>query len=176
MTVERRNRLLALSVVVVTLYILSAEVCPRFQSTIREYTAARARETNVLTKEEFLIRKKALEAESLWLDRVRKTKYIGEGREEGVLFGYLDTLAKRSDIVVSSFAPVQAKSRLDASEHSYVIGFTSTFHRTAAYINAVEIGAFPMKVSALSIASDPPGDSRLRVTITWNTLLMSGPR
>ena len=176
MTVERRNHILAACTLLVTLYLLGSEVYPRFEVTVSEYSEARLREKSLVTRDEFLLRKKELQSEKQRLDKMREEKYVGEGREEGALFSYLNSLAKKSGIVVVSFSPARAGRSAKQDERAFSIAFNAPFHKTARYINEVETGVFPVRISSLEMFSDPPGNARLKISIVAATRLLAETR
>lgn len=176
MTVHGRNNILTACTLLATFYLLLAEAYPRYASTMREYSAARAREKSLMTRDEFLSRKRDMETERQRLENLRKEKYAGEGREGGVLFGYFNSLAKKSGIVVASFSPVHAGRAAERDSRAFSVEFKAAFHRTAGYINAVETGALPIRLSSLEMISDPPGSPRLRVSFVAATGLVTGTR
>ncbi len=176
MTVQRRNHILAACTLLVTIYLLASEVYPRFVITVNEYSGAKLREKSLMTRDEFLLRKKKLQSEKQRLDKMRKEKYVGEGREEGALFSYLNSLAKKSGIVVASFSPARSGKPAKQDERAFSIAFSAPFHKTARYINEIETGVFPVRISNLEMISDPPGNARLKISIVASTRLLAETR
>ena len=164
-----------LSVTVVLLFVvlIFSEVRSSLDAAAGALTDLRTEEGSVLTPGEILARKRTLLIERERLLAVRKQRFPEKDQNEGSLFGYLASSASDRKIILAAFSPTGVLSKEGMTQLSFELNFTAGFHRAAAYLNTIETGSFPIKITGLSIVSDPPGNPALKVSLSGMARLLS---
>ena len=170
-----RMKYVRLSVTVVLLFIvlIFSEVRSRIDSAAGALTDLRTKEGSVMTPGEMIARKRTLLIERERLFAVRKRRIPENDQNEGSLFGYLASSASDRKIILAAFSPTGVLHKEGMTQLSFELNFTAGFHRAAAYMNTIETGSFPIKITGLSIVSDPPGNPALKVSLSGMARLLS---
>jgi Tfp pilus assembly protein PilO len=165
--------LFSIGALLVALYILFTEIYDRVSATVEQYTELEDKRTNVLTPEEFLLRKRALEIEKKELTILVRKNYSSAQQNQGGLFEHLNSSAKQCNVLVRSIVPAEAKASGSAKEISFTMNLSGRYHDAGKFFNNIETGVIPILILKSEMRSEPIGNSLLDITLIGKARLLS---
>ncbi len=166
---------LSAGIAVLFVILMLTEVRDRLASAAGEYRDFKRKEKSLMTPDAVNTRRKSLLQERDRLSALSMKSLSERVGREGGLYAHLAAEATAQVIVLESFAPGVPAQRDGITILSFVLKFTTDFHRAAGYVNRIEIGSPPVAVTSVTLLSDPLGNSSLKVTLTGRTISPAHP-
>jgi hypothetical protein len=172
MKAKQKYQTILIAVLVAFVYLLLTEVAGRWSSTIQDYGILLERQKIVLKPDELDKKKVELSVQKNLLS----AKLTGGNRQYeqsqvGVV-NFLDASAKGANILLCSLTPLESKTAAQMVEHGFRMEIIGTYHRLGTFINSLETGAIPIRVTKIEMTSQHPGSSIVTAMIEGKAFVL----
>lgn len=169
----KKYKYFTIAVVIFCIYILATEVVDRWVATFKNYDILAEREKVVLTPEELINKKMDLVAKKRMLTaQLTQGKGSYEQNQIGIV-KLINTCAKESNALLRSLTPLGTKTLGQIVEHNFKLEVAGTYHGIAKFVNALEAGVIPVKITGLDVILQKSTSQVLLATIEGKAFVLS---
>jgi hypothetical protein len=173
-TEKKKYQLLIVLTVALFVYAMGTEVCDRWAELIEGWAELKAKEESLVSPSDLEQRRNALGAEkAALLNKVKESRGKYQQNQAG-LFEYLISSASEHGVKYRSIEPGEAKTVGSAMEQTFKATCSGDFLTLGRWIQSLEKGAIPVKVTKLEVSANDARRSTLQVVLWGRAHLFAG--
>lgn len=131
------------------------------------------RRKTVLTPEELMNKKMDLIARKRMLTAQLTQGETGYEQNQIGIVKHINTCAEKSNILLRSLTPLEAKRLGQIVEHSFKLEMNGTYHHIGQFINKLETGGIPVKITQIDIVLQNSHSQVLEATLEGKAYVLS---
>ncbi len=172
MTDKQKYQILTAAVVLTFVYLLFTEIANRWSEAYSSYEELSVKRARVLNPEEMALHKMELLAKKRILTAQMTRANEGFEQSQIGVVRLIQTRAKGKNILLRTLTPLEARPVGQMMELGFALDLLCSYHRLGDYVNSLETGPMPIKITKVEAISQQPGSAVLSVSIQGKAYIL----